>query len=328
MKNHGQACSSRAPDGGAPESRDPELLWSGNMRLMLNVILITILVTPCYAFEPKKHEIFSNHAVSIYETCTGRAMPKEVSSAFVRGSVNEDEWGRTRLKNWHFYNRDKRIGRYWKFIFYCYGSNEHVFCQRLNTLDGLFVSKAPIMEIYEVAGRIAHHIQDMSSPPHVMPIYHTSGDKFDTHKPMHEPVVDVAAICKEVNGPVVEPFKLLDDAAKNTLKAVVEKDVFADGETGINDTWMKFWGGPDDQDLSGFKTYGDYGNLFGTIPPCESILCRAYDSKAFDRFYSDRYIRAVTDTARVLIYLDRRNAGLKQPVMIHDCEKLASDQKQ
>jgi len=29
MKNHGQACSSRAPDGGAPESRDPELLWSG-----------------------------------------------------------------------------------------------------------------------------------------------------------------------------------------------------------------------------------------------------------------------------------------------------------
>lgn len=281
------------------------------MRQILNIILILMLVSPCYAFEPKKHDLFSNHAASLYETCTGRVMLKELSPAFAGGAVDEDEWGLTRAKNWHFYNNDNKIGRYWKIILYCYGSNEHIFCKRLKKLEFMLTSKAPNIEIYEVAGRVAHHIQDMSSPPHVMPIYHMDHDKFDIYEPAPVPASDVTAICKDVNRTVVGPLELLERAAQNTLKAVANPVVFDNGKTVENETWMKFWGGPDDKELSGFKTYGEYGNLFGTIPPCESSVCRAYDRNTYDRFYNECYMRAVTDTVRLLIYLDQRNTGLK-----------------
>jgi hypothetical protein len=121
------------------------------------------------------------------------------------------------------------------------------------------------------------------------------------------PATDATAICKEVKGTIIEPFELLERAAQNTLHAVAQPVVFADGKTLENETWMKFWGGPDDQDLSGFKTYGEYGNLFGTIPPCKSSICRAYDRNTYDRFYNEAYMRAVADTVRLFIYLDQHN---------------------
>jgi hypothetical protein len=274
-------------------------------------MLILMLASSCYAFEPERHELISNSAASLYETCTGRAISKELLFAFAKSAADEDEWGLTRALNWHFYNNGHRIGHYWKFIFYCNGSNEKIYHQRVQTLDGMLTAKASAIKIYAAAGRVAHHIQDMSVPPHVMPIYHLGDDNFDNYIPVSMPAADNAAICKEVNGTVVEPFELLERAAQNTLKAVAKPVVFADGKTFENETWMKFWGGPDDQDLSGFKTYGEYGNIFGIISPCKSSICRAYDRNTYDRFYNEAYMRAVADTVRLFIYLDQRNAVLK-----------------
>jgi hypothetical protein len=270
-------------------------------------MLILMLASSGYAFEQEKHELISNSAASLYETCAGRAIPGELLSAFAQGAADEDELGLTRALNWHFYNNGHRIGRYWKFIFYCNGSNEKIYHQRVRTLDGLFASKASAIKIYAAAGRVAHHIQDMSVPPHVMPIYHVGNDNFDNYAPASMPATDATAICKEVKGTIIELFELLERAAQNTLHAVAQPVVFADGKTLENETWMKFWGGPDDQDLSGFKTYGEYGNLFGTIPPCKSSICRAYDRNTYDRFYNEAYMRAVADTVRLFIYLDQHN---------------------
>jgi len=271
-----------------------------------------MLASSCYTFEQEKHELISDSAASLYETCTGRAIPRELLSAFAQGATDEDEWGLIRPLNWHFYNNGHRIGHYWKFIFYCNGSNEKIYHQRVQTLDGLLASKAPAIKIYAAAGRVAHHIQDMSVPPHVMPIYHLGDDNFDNYIPASRPAADTASICKDVNGTIVEPLELLEWAAQNTLKTVAQPVVFANGKTLENETWMKFWGGPDDQDLSGFKTYGEYGNVFGTIPPCKNSTCRAYDRKTYDKFYNEAYMRAVADTVRLFIYLDQRNAVLKQ----------------
>jgi hypothetical protein len=282
------------------------------MRLILKIILILMLASSCHAFEPERHELISNSAASLYKACTGHAIPEELLSAFAQGTADEDERGLTRALNWHFYNNGHRIGRYWKFIFYCNGSNEKIYHRRVQTLDGLFASKSSAIKIYAATGRVAHHIQDMSVPPHVMPIYHLGNDNFDNYVPASRPAAGTAAICKDVNGTVVEPLDLLELAAQNTLKAVAKLVVFADDKTLENDTWMKFWGGTADQDLSGFKTYGEYGNLFGIIPPCESSICRAYDRNTYDRFYNEAYMRAVTDTVRLFIYLDQRNTVLKQ----------------
>jgi hypothetical protein len=286
------------------------------MQRICNIILILILTSAsaCYAFDPNKHELISSSAASLYETCTGRAMPKESLSAFAKGAADEDEWGLTRALNWHFYNNGNKIGRYWKFILHCNGSNEKIYHKRVRTLDGMMISKVPDIEIYAAAGRVAHHIHDMNVPPHVMPIYHLGDDNFDNYIPASMPAAEAAALCKDVTGTIIEPLELLERAAQNTLKAVAKPVVFADGKTFENETWMKFWGGPDDQDLPGFKTYGEYGNTFGIIPPCKSSVCRAYDRNTFDRFYNEDYMRAVADTVRLFIYLDQRNAVLKGAV--------------
>ena len=282
------------------------------MRLIFSIVIIFMLVPPCYGFEKEKHRGFSDRAVDVYKTCTGRALPKELGDAFATASVEEDTWGLSRARNWHYYNRDKKIGRYWKVIL-CNGSNEHIFNDRVKKLDDMLLLKAPSQDIYEATGRLAHHIQDMSAPPHVMPINHLLCDKVD-HYVLDPVFVDHSKICKNVNGPVVGPHELLDEAAKNTLDAVARPVEFADRKTVENETWMKFWGGPDDSELSGFKTYGEYGNRFGVIPPCNSSACQAYDKQVYDRFYSDCYLRAVTDTVRLLIYLDKRLTELKKPL--------------
>ncbi len=261
---------------------------------------------------PHIHKLISSHATSLYETCTGRVISKELSDAFAQASVDEDHLGLTRLLNWHFYYNGGRILRYWMFIFYCNGSNEHIFKKRLETLDGLLKSKAPNIEIYKIAGRVAHHIQDMSSPPHAMPVFHTIYDKFDSYIPAPFVIPDITSIRKDVSVTVCNPHDLLEQAAQKTLKAVIENVIFDDGKTIENETWMKFWGGPEDNKRSGFKTYGEYGNAFGIIPPGESPACHSYTRNTFDSFYTERYMRAVKDTISLLIYVDQQNTGLKR----------------
>lgn len=259
--------------------------------------------------QPKTHEALSRDAAALYRTCSGQAMSKELAAAFAKGAVDEDEIGLTRARNWHFYNNGGKIGKYRILFLHCNGSNGHIFNERLKTLNKMIVSKTSPRDIYALAGRAAHHIQDMSSPPHVMPIYHTTGDRFDSYKPAPISAPDAASLCIDIKGTACGPPELLELAAQNTLKAVAEPVVFSCGKIVENETWMKFWGGPDDKERPGFKLYGEYGNNFGTIPSCKNNICHLYDKNTFDRFYSGCYTRAVVDTIRLLMYLDRRIKG-------------------
>jgi hypothetical protein len=60
-------------------------------------MLILMLASSGYAFEQEKHELISNSAASLYETCAGRAIPGELLSAFAQGAADEDELGLTFL---------------------------------------------------------------------------------------------------------------------------------------------------------------------------------------------------------------------------------------
>jgi hypothetical protein len=174
-----------------------------------------------------------------------------------------------------------------------------------------------------MAGQVAHHIQDMSSPPQVMPIFHMMFDRIDKYDSPPVNIGDHALICRDVQASPAGPYDLLEKAAQRTLGAVGEKVVFSSGATRDDETWMKFWGGPESRDYKNFRTYGAYGNRFGLVPPCKTPDCPPYDKEVFDAFYGNCYRRAVADTVRLLIYLDRREAGLPLPAdgaaaMYHD----------
>jgi hypothetical protein len=267
--------------------------------------LILILAIPANAFEPNKHAVFSREASSVYQSCTGRVLPEKLIRGFTEGSVREDDITLERARNWHFYNRDGKIGTYRKYYLTCEGSNERIFWKRLDTLDHLIAAGRPLQEIYAAAGRVVHHIQDMSSPPHAMPIYHVGDDKFDKYEAVPK-ILDVSKICEDVNAKIYLPHDLLEKAANNTLIAVDGFVVFDGDKTIESESWLKFWGGHEDESLAGFRTYGEYGNVFGRTPPCDSEICDAYSKNVYDRFYHECRTRAVTDTVRFLLYLDSR----------------------
>lgn len=279
-----------------------------SVRLISGSLLFFMLALPSYAFEPAKHGEFARRAAEVYQTCTGRAITPGYISAFAEGSVHEDNPTLSRVLNWHFYNRDKKIGHYWKYFLYCDGSNEHIFNERLNALKDMINAKKPLKDIYEMAGRIAHHIQEMSSPPHVVPIYHVYDDRFDTYEPVNLPVFDSLTICKDLKDSIHKPPELLEQASQHTLKIIEGTIESGDGKIIEGETWINFWGGPEDQELAGFKTYGKYGNVFGENPPCKNESCGAFNRGVYDRFYNECYRRAVTDTVRLLIYLDQEIA--------------------
>jgi hypothetical protein len=278
------------------------------MRYLWCVLLILLMISPCYAFKAEEqHAPISRQAISVYQTCTGRAIPEELSKVFIEKVVAEDDMGLERFGNWHFYNNDNNIGRYY-FLFY--GANDKTFQKLLKKLESLLTSNQPNpVEIYKVAGRIAHHIQDMSTPPHVVPVYHHKDDAFENYMPSSVFGENTSGLCGVLKAPVVAPGDIFGQAAQNTLKAVAGQVVFDSGKTVENETWVKFWGGEDDKKLDGFKNYGVYGNVFGRIPPCYSHVCRLYGKDTYDRFFNGCYGRAVTDTMRLLLFIDQRLKG-------------------
>jgi hypothetical protein len=136
-------------------------------------------------------------------------------------------------------------------------------------------------------------------------------DKIDKYPAPRIDIGDPALICKDVQASLAGPYDLLENAAQLTLRKVDKKVVFGSAKTIDGETWMKFWGGPESKDYKGFRTYGAYGNRFGSIPPCANPDCPPYDDKVYASFYGDCYRRAVADTVRLLIYLDRRESGLQ-----------------
>lgn len=88
--------------------------------------------------------------------------------------------------NWHFYNNNGLISD--NILVPGQRTSEKRFATLLEKLDN-YVAKYSakpdrhhIEDLVETTGRIMHHIQDMSTPSHVVPVYHGPGlkDSFET----------------------------------------------------------------------------------------------------------------------------------------------------
>lgn len=273
----------------------------------LFLMFFCLSTLPANAFEPQKHAEFSSDAIALYKACTGKFVSGKIAQALAEGAEDEDNSTPTRGMNWHFYNNDRKIGHYWRLVFFrCNGSNEEIFKKRVEKLQKLIEEKAPTEDIYAAAGRVAHHIQDMSSPPHVLPIYHTDVDRFDKYEPATVPNLATNAICNSLQGNIVSPNELLESAAQATLAAAAAPVVFSGGEIIEGETWAKFWGGGNDKNYEGFSTYGTYGNIYGVRTSSTDSGNRAkYDKSIFDNFFNERRNRAVSDTVQLLRYVDK-----------------------
>jgi hypothetical protein len=109
---------------------------------------------------------------------------------------------------------------------------------------------------FDRAGHLAHHVQDMASPPHVVPVNHWLGDGFERY--------GVRSALTRIPAREVEP--LPGDEAQRALAretlAAVRTESLSTSRGPI--PWSAFWAEPESRGPGSFGDYGaEAGNAFG-----------------------------------------------------------------
>jgi hypothetical protein len=253
--------------------------------------------------ERRAHLEISKKAIELYKELnpSKSEQSKEWTALFIDGSGKEDELDISlqRLFNWHFYDRRSGLGHAW---WGARKSNTKRFedlAEKLIQSAGNCLPGTPVL-----AGRLAHHIQDMSSPPHVVPVYHMT-DPFDEYATariadVKLTPVQLAVVRNEKRKISFEILiELLENEAKKTILRV-ESPVIFDGEK-IADDWTEFWR---KYELTGaecgrkpHKHFGCYGkNKFGKE-------AGQFTRAVYDLFYKEQIASAIGETLRLLILL-------------------------
>ena len=175
--------------------------------------------------------------------------------------------------------------------------------ERLRALDS-------VNDRYRQLGRILGYVQDVTSPPHALPVYATRWwrlslqDRFDRFPVDEEGVAElVASSCPALLTPTPGYRGVLEETARATL-AAVQRLI-----EGLPVSWEVFW--EPHENPARFGSYGPAGNRFGrsTKFPCgQSEPCVLLDD---DPLYLDfamrRHAAAVTASMRAMMRALRRD---------------------
>lgn len=140
-------------------------------------------------------------------------------------------------------------------------------------------------EAWDRAGHLLHHIQDMASPPHVIPVEHGLGDGFERY-PIGPLVAEARGVPVQARGGI----ELHEDLARRTWDAVETGSYVRCGRTV---RWADHWA-PED---GAFGRYGGEGNRFGDAADCpeEADAMRTFaEARVEDAVgYSRAFLREV-----------------------------------
>ncbi|WP_224249879.1 phospholipase C/P1 nuclease family protein [Hyalangium gracile] len=215
-------------------------------------VLLLLLGAPsrAEAFAVECHQALTGAALDTARGSKARALLQAHRGAVVHGATAEDLNLHVKWTGWHHFYfpegsldtairraSDARVRELWE---------EAMEAARHGDLERAF----------DRAGHLAHHVQDMASPPHVVPVNHGLTDRFERYgvrtSLARAPVRDVAPL------PGDEAQRAL---ARETLAAVRTESVSTPhGPI----PWSAFWAEPERHDAGTFGHYGaEAGNAFG-----------------------------------------------------------------
>lgn len=127
--------------------------------------------------KPETHSQITKAAVAAFvirrDTGLAEVLDNEVYRQCIQdGSVWEDAFGYDRLTNWHFYPANDLLRQpLWGFI----NLTSHELVARRQKALIAEIDHGRSEKLFTLFGRLLHHIQDMSTPSHVIPVYHAPG---------------------------------------------------------------------------------------------------------------------------------------------------------
>lgn len=260
------------------------------------------------------------------------------------GSLKEDEGICVRPKNWHFYRVENSpyLRKFFSFIGTIHPSSRHIYTKRTCSLKELLAGKRnenSIKEILLLAGRIIHHIQDMSTPAHVIPVYHGPAFPFsfpsrhDAFEEFSKKHIDSYLMPNPENAlsdterdriekeSEMDLIGLYDLVANRTL-AYLESDESSfpariNGEihtVGSDLFWVKYDPEhPRHDKRDGWGHYGPFGEAHRKSIPFDTMESREYKGMTYTISFSDyehiytHLIRQMTiDALTVLRHIEKR----------------------
>lgn len=280
----------------------------------LGISLLFNPSSPTFAFTPDLHSAYALKAAQAYQSCTGVKLPAQLGEALAEGTDAEDSSLLTlyqRISNWHFYNRNQTLVSFW----FADRNLDDIFSTRVKRLHELLVKPdADPVQVYEQAGRVLHYIQDMSVPGHVLPAYHAKlpgspADPFDEFEGVEAlPAFSLSeARCGELLAKVESvhtyPAALLDEAARNTLKAIEQIDKH--GKPIVDGAWQHYWVYPAPDPDEARKGWGDYGNC----PFAKGVAPEGCKSESeLVALFERQSLQTLENSVLMLIYLQKRLA--------------------
>ncbi len=247
----------------------------------------------------------------------GDKLPETITrfaDEILRGVVGEDDPSIPRILNWHFYRSNEKIAS--KYLLFAKQTSEDIFAKHIEKMNQYGKNDK---RRYNNLGRIIHHIQDMSTPSHVIPIYHGVNikDHFETfmEKQTTTDMLGKEVICDRNKKNFTTLYK---DSAEETLvyikTATFElKEVKTDGQKQIlhlNEFWQDYHQNEDPK-LKGFGSYGPlHGCFLSTATDSDNCPSKIADGELF-KIHTYICNKAIQDTCDALFYASTLDDRLK-----------------
>ena len=184
----------------------------------------------------------------------------------IQGSEDEDATQIIkRAINWHFYRDNDRSSPIPKKVRILFTpTSKKILKERIDTM--ILNSNDKAIK-YNMLGRVLHHIQDMSTPSHVMPIYHGPkfpfklslgmiDDHFESFMERNDCKISTKGILElpSIDG-INRLEQIYKDAADDMLKNILKID-----EPIENRPYTMFWKHYTEEEYKKIKGFGMYGD--------------------------------------------------------------------
>ena len=230
------------------------------MRYILVFTALWVVSASAFGFGLSDHRRMTEQAVSELTQCFPQASQVLGLKWLIYGDLEEDlNVFRKDLTYSHYYHPGKNLHMYRYDSSVRVGMLADLLDQSKKSGSGIGVS-----EMVEI-GHVIHHLQDMASPPHVVPVDHNLSDGFESF--LFNGEISTGMSCEQLMASgSVDPKTLLDETAFETLKNVSERqtEIEITGPTGIFErrvvNGQAFWL---ESAQESFGIYGVLGNHFG-----------------------------------------------------------------
>ncbi len=287
--------------------------------------------------KPETHKSIAKFALKLFtqqknsSSLRDKLETPRYRQAVLDGTTDEDDITPSRVLNWHFYPSNETIRNEDRDIL-------HIVTVRPTSLWILRKRQKKLLKrlkdgdtvsFFSNFGRILHHIQDMSTPSHVTPIYHGPKikDPFETYLLENWPLIEnelvlmvdkFFSMCESSGIDDSSDFvQVYNNAAERLLKNLEsDSELFpiilnSDQDSATSDEFWRPYNSAVDSgkiplDIKGFGTFGPLGHSFGSCNSYE--IAGKYvnvDPEVFQKIAVFFMKSAVKDTIQALLCLEQ-----------------------